>query len=45
MKDNEILDGDALHGSSAIMVWGLGFGSSYLIKGRGWKPYLLCWCI
>ena len=33
MKDNAFLDGDALHGSSVINEWGLGFGSSHLIKG------------
>ena len=34
MRHIVVLDGDALHGSSAIIGWGLGFGSSYLIKGR-----------
>ena len=31
MKDNAVLDGDALCGSSAFIGWGLGFESSYLI--------------
>ena len=34
MRDNAVLDGDTLHGSSVINGWGLWFGSSYLIKGR-----------
>ena len=31
MKDNVVLDGDDLHGSSAIIGWGLGFARSYFI--------------
>jgi len=34
MRDNTVLDGDN--------GWGLGFGSSFIIKGRGWQPYSLC---
>ena len=42
MRDIAVLYGDALRGSSVINEWGLGFGSSFLIKGRGWQPYSLC---
>ena len=42
MRDITVLDGDTLHGSRVINEWGLGFGSSYLIKGRGWQPYGAC---
>ena len=42
MRDNAVLYGDTLHGSKVINEWGLRFGSSYLIKGRGWQPYSLC---
>ena len=45
MRENTVLDGDSWHGSSVINEWGLGFGSYYLIKGRGWKPYSLCLCM
>ena len=31
MRDNTVLDGDSLCESSAIIGWGLGFASSYLI--------------
>ena len=48
MRDNAVLDGDTLHGSSVINGWGLGFGSSFLIKLRGWKPYyyvMICYVL
>ena len=45
MRDNTILDGDTLHGSSVINEWGLGFGSSDLMKGGGWHPYYSSWYI
>ena len=37
MRHNAVLDGDALSKRSDFIRGGLGFASSCLIKGRGWK--------
>ena len=39
MRDNVVLDGDELCECSDVFGWGLGFASSYSIKGREWHPY------
>ena len=43
MRDNAFLDGDTLHGSRVINEWGLGFGSSYLIKEDDGIHILMYW--
>ena len=37
MRHNGVLDGDGLCERSYLIESGLGFSSSQLIKGRGWK--------
>ena len=39
MRNNAVLDGDAMCERSDLIGSGLGFASSCLIKARGWKHY------